>query len=255
MAQPLISIIIPYFNSHAYFRELLESVGHQSYHQLEMIIVDDGSTPESVQILQTLVAEYQEKFPIQIIRQENQGVAAARNTGIAAAQGEFVHFLDADDMICGRHSLLARVVFLQNHPEFAGIAGYSVKISPSGEVQLKEQSQTSLDFFMHAAQHPDQLLEIYCKNVVESTVNSASTLFFVAGSGVFRLDAVKKTLFDPHFESEDDVEWIIRFLQTYAISVQLCPYHFRRVHADQYHFATPSQVTQEVVELAKKYAR
>ena len=89
-----ISVIIPVYNIQQHLRECLDSVLGQSYPHLQVICVDDGSTDESPAIL----AEYAQKDPrVQVIRQKNAGPGAARNTGLEAATGEYVIFLDSDD--------------------------------------------------------------------------------------------------------------------------------------------------------------
>ncbi|HIQ60673.1 MAG TPA: glycosyltransferase family 2 protein [Candidatus Enterenecus faecium] len=94
MAACDISVIIPVYNIQQHLRECLDSVLGQSYPHLQVICVDDGSTDESPAIL----AEYAQKDPrVQVIRQQNAGPGAARNTGLEAAKGEYVIFLDSDD--------------------------------------------------------------------------------------------------------------------------------------------------------------
>lgn len=88
---PLVSIIIPNYNAAAYIRKAVDSALQQHYPHIEVIVVDDGSTDDSPSIL----AEYGDK--IRVIRQNNAGAAAARNSGLAVAQGEYIAFLDADD--------------------------------------------------------------------------------------------------------------------------------------------------------------
>lgn len=94
MALCEISVIIPVYNIQQHLRECLDSVLGQSYPHLQVICVDDGSTDESPAIL----AQYAQKDPrVQVIRQQNAGPGAARNTGLEAAAGEYVIFLDSDD--------------------------------------------------------------------------------------------------------------------------------------------------------------
>lgn len=86
------SVIIPLYNKEAYVRKALESVIAQTFKDFECIVVDDGSTDNSADVVRELVND---RF--RLIRQPNAGVAAARNNGVKASKGEYVCFLDADD--------------------------------------------------------------------------------------------------------------------------------------------------------------
>ncbi len=88
----LVSIIIPTFNCGAFISEALESVFAQTFTAYEVIVVDDGSTDHTREVIN----RYEEK--VRYIYQENRGVSAARNTGIKNARGRFIAFLDADDV-------------------------------------------------------------------------------------------------------------------------------------------------------------
>ena len=90
--QPLVSVIIPVYNGARFLRAALESVFAQTYRPIEVIVVDDGSADDSGVIAQS--------FPeVRYVRQQNEGVAAARNNGIQIARGEFLAFLDQDDLL------------------------------------------------------------------------------------------------------------------------------------------------------------
>jgi glycosyltransferase involved in cell wall biosynthesis len=87
-----VSVVIPVFNGGRYLREALDSVLCQTLPPLEVLVVDDGSTDESAAIAEAYGP------PVRVIRQANQGESVARNRGIDEAQGEWVGFLDADDI-------------------------------------------------------------------------------------------------------------------------------------------------------------
>jgi glycosyltransferase involved in cell wall biosynthesis len=89
LGSPLVTVVIPCYNQARYLRDALRSVVDQRYTPLEVIVVDDGSTDDS--------AEVALRSGITPIRQPNAGLGVARNVGLAAAHGEFVVFLDADD--------------------------------------------------------------------------------------------------------------------------------------------------------------
>lgn len=94
--QPLISIIVPVYKVELYLRKCVDSILAQTYQNLEVILVDDGS-PDNCGLI---CDEYAKKDPrVHVIHQENSGVAAARNAGVDAAQGAYIGFVDPDDWI------------------------------------------------------------------------------------------------------------------------------------------------------------
>lgn len=96
MSEPLVSIIIPVYNVEAYLRECLNSVVTQTYQNLEIICVNDGSTDDSFIILEEFA---QQDARIRVVNQVNQGLSCARNAGTNVATGEYIYFLDSDDAI------------------------------------------------------------------------------------------------------------------------------------------------------------
>lgn len=97
---PVISVIIPVYNVSQYLEKCIKSVQNNTYHNLEIICIDDGSTDESGEILDNLASE---DSRIVVIHQHNNGVAAARNAGLNLASGEYVAFIDSDDFIHPRY--------------------------------------------------------------------------------------------------------------------------------------------------------
>lgn len=92
----LVSIIIPVFNSKKYLNRCIESIINQDYKDIEIILVNDGSTDESPKICDSYAKN---DLRIRVIHTENSGPGAARNRGIEASRGDFVFFIDADDYI------------------------------------------------------------------------------------------------------------------------------------------------------------
>ncbi len=90
-----VSVIIPVYNVKAYLERCVNSVLHQTYKDLEIILVDDGSTDGSDELCDQIATKDQR---IRVIHQENQGLSGARNTGIHEARGEYLVFIDSDDL-------------------------------------------------------------------------------------------------------------------------------------------------------------
>ncbi len=95
MTDPTVSVIIPAYNCGQMLRQAVESVRRQTYQDLEVIIVDDGSTDGTAEVVRELAADWSKVRPI---LSEHKGLAAARNRAIAAARGEWIAPLDADDL-------------------------------------------------------------------------------------------------------------------------------------------------------------
>ncbi|MFQ9316546.1 conserved hypothetical protein [uncultured Dysgonomonas sp.] len=96
MNKPKVSIIIPVYNTESFVEEAIKSVLVQTLTEIEVIVVDDGSTDSSLEIIKTL-ADTDSR--IKVFSQENQGQSVARNLGLSIAKGQYIYFMDSDDMI------------------------------------------------------------------------------------------------------------------------------------------------------------
>ena len=123
---PKVSVIIPTYNSAQYLEEAIASVLNQTYTNYEIIVIDDGSTDHTVELLEP----YRDK--IHYIYQENQGVSAARNQGIALAKGELIAFLDADDIFMA-HKLEKQVAIFEQQPDLGIVNSGFRLIKEDGE--------------------------------------------------------------------------------------------------------------------------
>ena len=91
-----LSVIIPIYNNEKFIRDCVDSIINQTYKDIEIILVDDGSTDNTAKICKLLATQYSN---IIFIKQENRGVSAARNAGLIKSTGELVTFVDSDDTI------------------------------------------------------------------------------------------------------------------------------------------------------------
>lgn len=96
MDTPKVSVIIPLYNTEAYVGEALRSIQTQTLRETEILVVDDGSTDRSTAVVETLAAA---DGRIRLLRQANAGQSAARNAALDIARGEFIYFMDSDDLL------------------------------------------------------------------------------------------------------------------------------------------------------------
>ena len=119
----LVSIIIPVYNTSAYIDRCLDSVTKQSYNNIEIILVDDGSTDDSYE---KCLSWAKKDDRIKIITQENGGLSAARNAGLDVCKGEYIQFLDSDDKI-GQDMIKKMISEIEkNNADLAACAFYNI---------------------------------------------------------------------------------------------------------------------------------
>ena len=130
---PLISIILPLYNSEKYIKETLASVLNQSYRNWELILVDDASSDKCVAMVQKYVEE--DKRIVLLKNSHNLGAAQSRNVGITQAKGDYIAFLDSDDLWFPK-KLEIQLAYMQKHHVSLCYSSYDV-IDEEG--QLKSQ--------------------------------------------------------------------------------------------------------------------
>ena len=121
LQRPLVSVIIPVYNCERYIDEALYSVYHQTYSNIEIIVVDDGSTDRTPEILK------KHRSRIRLFHQENGGAAAARNTALDNAHGDLIAFIDGDDY-WHPEKLAIQVQHLEQNPDI-GVVAANIKYS------------------------------------------------------------------------------------------------------------------------------
>ena len=126
LAVPKVTVVIAAYNVARFIRQSVESALAQSLSNIEVIVIDDGSTDNTQSILQTF-----SDHRLVLLRQENSGVSAARNVGLALARSPYIFFLDADDILT-RDALARMVATLEQMPERIACFGHHIKISEDG---------------------------------------------------------------------------------------------------------------------------
>lgn len=180
----MISVIIPVYNVERYLEECLNSIQHQSYTNIEVILVNDGSTDHS----KTICKRYcEEDSRFLLINQKNQGQSVARNVGVAASKGEFIAFVDSDDIIQKNYleklmqymteevdivesnfTVSKKDFLVENSKEttilFEGNSNEAVKIFPNHVLSVNPVTKLYRREIVEAVPYPEGLIyeDIYC---------------------------------------------------------------------------------------------
>src|SRR5690606_28917246 len=111
MREPLVTVFMPVYNSEQYIREALESILNQTYQNLDILLVDDGSTDRSVEIIKS----YQDTRIRLIQNEKNMGIPYTRNVGLKEAKGKYIAIMDSDD-IAVSNRIERQIQYLETNP-------------------------------------------------------------------------------------------------------------------------------------------
>jgi glycosyltransferase involved in cell wall biosynthesis len=130
-----ISVVCPTYNSSAFIMGAIRSIAEQSLPPAELIVADDGSTDDTLEKVERFLVDCRGDFPTRILRNPHRGVAATRNAGILAASGEWIAFLDSDDLWLPA-KLLKVSEIIQKYPEVNFIHHYKKRINLEKKISL-----------------------------------------------------------------------------------------------------------------------
>ena len=141
----MVSVIMPVYNGARFIKKGIDSIIGQTYKEIELIIVDDGSKDNSEQVVGSCIENLtSEDISIKYIRQENKGVAEARNTGIKAAKGEYIMFLDQDDWY-GKQAVEILVKKAKKDSVDVVISGYNL-VDTAGKIKTTWNLNPNLEW-------------------------------------------------------------------------------------------------------------
>lgn len=190
MSSKMVSIIIPVYNVQDYIQDCLKSVLEQSYQNIEIIVVDDGSEDNTFEICKSL---FSEKDNCKLIHQENQGVSSARNQGLKATEGDYIVFVDGDDLLC--RDAVERMVMAIGDCDLVSGPIYEF----THDYQEKKESITCDDTIVDR----DTFVKKCFKN----------RYLFVCGRMYKKeIIAANNILFDEELIYAEDVEWLMRYI-------------------------------------------
>lgn len=140
-----VSVVTPVYNGEAYVGRLLESVLGQTWDQIEMILVDDGSTDKTLEVARAYEEKFRQRgFSYRIVQGEHHSASAAINRGLPWVTGEFLIWPDSDDVL-ERDSVRKRAEFLQANPQYECVRSLSYYVDEQGERTKAIENQGDLD--------------------------------------------------------------------------------------------------------------
>lgn len=204
--KPLISVIIPIYNTGDSAVKLLNKLTKQSYENLEIICVDDGSKDGSFDLVAEFIRQSSLKnknLNMTILRQKNQGAAGARNLGLKKASGEYVTFIDSDDEVKKTH-IEDLLKSLEKDPRNA--------LSVCGYVYRRLRMQTEKNFFTNEIW--TGLEEVNFRAYILSLLASDGRMY-AAINKMFRLSVIKKAKveFPIGWDFAEDTMFVLRYLK------------------------------------------
>ena len=212
----LISVIIPVYNGEKYLSECLESVLNQTYQNLEIIIVNDGSTDNT----KSIVEDYSRRDSriLLLNNEESRGVSEARNYGIKTSNGNYICFIDADDVV--KNDFIEKIFFKMDDDTDVVCCGY-YEVQDNIDNILKEHTLPN-----KKANTVDESYRLYSEYLTESVVMQA-----VWGK-IFRKDLFKDISFEPLKVGEDEVLFVnIMTLNAAIKTINYIGYYYR-FHSD-----------------------
>ncbi|MGH8213159.1 MAG: glycosyltransferase family 2 protein [Rhodanobacteraceae bacterium] len=177
----LVSAIVPVYNGERYLSEALDSALAQTYQNIEIIVVDDGSTDSSARIAENYAATHPQR--VRLIRQANGGTGSARNAAMAEARGDYIAMLDQDDLWAPRH-LEEAVAVLENEPSIglvhANIQVLDGVLHPTSPPPWRQADDVFVRLLLRRA-HIPCLTVVFRRSLVER-VGGFDPAFFKLGN-------------------------------------------------------------------------
>lgn len=215
-----ISIIIPIYNVAPYLEQCLESVQKQTYSNLEVILVNDGSTDTSSQICHDFILR-DSRF--RYIEQVNKGVSAARNIGLRKASGDYITFIDSDDYVDENHIEVLYQTLLEEEAEIA-VSSYKIQ-NHEGKVFLLSPSKQQSKWLDFTRVNRDDFLVKFPR------LFQINQSFHCAVSKLFSRKLVEGLFFDETLEYGEDLDFYFRlYLRVHSIAFSNIPTYMYRIH-------------------------
>ena len=192
----MISVIVPVYNVETYLEECLDSIQNQTYTDFEVLLVNDGSTDRSKAICERYCKENRR---FHLLNQENQGLSAARNTGVAASRGEFIVFVDSDDMILANyletlmHYMREDVDIVESQFTVSN-EEFLAKSFKEPSILFEGNSQEAVKIFTKHVLNVNAVTKLYRRSIVEAVPYIDGVIFEDVYCGIGMLKYIRKII-------------------------------------------------------------
>ena len=238
-----VSVIIPTYNRRVMLAEAINSVLNQSHRNFEIIIVDDGSTDAT----RALMTAYQSRYAgrLRYVYQPNRGPAAARNRALEIAEGDFISFLDSDDLWLPE-KLETELAWLSQYPQYGGIVGDSTAYLHGEQLADSVHAMRGIEFDTAGMRPFCWSLPIM--RLGPTCVTSSITLRRSV------MDRIGAPVFDERFRVDEDWDFEFRlFLSCRVLLINQCLCHYRVVNDGTRHYYSIRGQTKSSRELQYLY--
>ncbi len=219
--ESIVSVIVPVYNTKQYICDCVRSVLKQTYTSFELILIDDGSSDGSREVCEELCMQDKR---IVLLRQEHKGVSAARNSGLNAARGERLFFLDSDDMIHPRSFEMLCELQKENHTAVSSVGLYYAEEGKATEPadwrgQINIEKESSVLHNEYAMKHP--------------VFTHAKTKLYAIGGKMLSREAVGTLRFDEELTHGEDTWFMFQVLANGAdVSILFRNWYYYRRHKE-----------------------
>lgn len=216
---PLVSVVMPVYNRERFLSEAVDSILSQTFSELELILVDDGSTDRSVEIIKT----YMQQDPrVRLITQENSGPAIARNNGIIASRSDYVAFMDDDD-VSAPDRIEKLYSFLKSNPGVRSVNSERAPLNKTNSGSIPGDNKPPHRLFKNSVQphNPD----------LASFLDGRGRNFAVgSNSMVIKKDILELGGFRSLFSCNEDTDMTLRFEEKFNMGAIPLPLYLQRSH-------------------------
>jgi alpha-1,3-rhamnosyltransferase len=216
--QPLVSVIVPAYNHELYIEEALQSVIDQTYKNIELIIINDGSKDQTAVIIKEFITKNR-KYNINFIDKENEGVCKTMNKGLEIANGEYIAFIASDDVWINI-KVEQQVIFMENNKNIGMVSSdaFFLDFDRKTDIKWSEYKSDLTSYFINGIQN----CNMYDTLLVRPLICAVTVMI--------RKDICKAlNYFDEQLNAEDTDMWL-RVARSYPVGYIEIPLVYYRLH-------------------------